>query len=43
MLQGQGTFTVETKDDYWAEADENYNVKLQMYKIRVNLKTVKFG
>ena len=25
---GKGTFTVETKDDYYAEADENYNVKI---------------
>ncbi|MFY4857865.1 hypothetical protein ACOTVL_05355 [Aliarcobacter butzleri] len=40
--QGQGTFTVETKDDYYAEADENYNVKITNVQNTGEFENVKF-
>lgn len=39
---GKGTFTVETKDDYWAEADENYNVKITNVQNTGEFENVKF-
>lgn len=39
---GKGTFTVETKDDYYAEADENYNVKITNVQNTGEFENVKF-
>lgn len=39
---GKGTFTVETKDDYWAETDENYNVKITNVQNTGEFENVKF-
>ncbi|RZV19593.1 hypothetical protein [Aliarcobacter butzleri] len=39
---GKGTFTVETKDDYYAEADENYNVKITDVQNTGEFENVKF-
>ncbi|MCG3678623.1 hypothetical protein L5F07_05055 [Aliarcobacter butzleri] len=39
---GKGTFTVETKDDYYAEADENYNVKITNVQNMGEFENVKF-
>ncbi|MGJ0288687.1 hypothetical protein, partial [Aliarcobacter cryaerophilus] len=38
----EGKFTVETKDDYWAEADENYNVKITDVQNTGEFENVKF-
>ncbi|MEV9528068.1 Ig-like domain-containing protein [Aliarcobacter butzleri] len=40
---GKGTFTVETKDDYYAEADENYNVKITNVQNTGEFENVKFN
>lgn len=40
--QGQGTFTVKTKDDYWAEGDEQYNVKITDVQNTGEFENVKF-
>ncbi|MCG3714480.1 hypothetical protein L5F64_02725 [Aliarcobacter butzleri] len=39
---GKGTFTVQTKDDYYAEADENYNVKITNVQNTGEFENVKF-
>ncbi|MDS1314809.1 hypothetical protein [Aliarcobacter butzleri] len=39
---GKGTFTVETKDDYYAEVDENYNVKITNVQNTGEFENVKF-